>query len=73
MAKNEAKVKEKKPKTTEEIYTKIYGMIEEAKSNSSTWAEKANDFYNLRMRNKKPKNFPFPGCSNLRLPTIETY
>jgi len=69
----EVKVKEKKPKNDEELYQEIYGMIEEAKSNSSTWAEKANDYYNLRMRNKKSKNFPFPGCSNLRLPTIETY
>jgi len=64
---------EPKPKNTEELYHKIYSMIEESKENSGTWAEKANDYYNLRMRNKKTKNFPFPGCSNLRLPTIETY
>jgi len=73
MAKKEVKAKENPVKNEEELYEKIYGMVEEAKSNSSTWAEKANDFYALRMRDKKPKNFPFPGCSNLRLPTIETY
>ena len=26
----------------------------------------------MRMRIKKNKNFPFVGCSNLRMPTIET-
>jgi len=64
---------EKPAKNKDELYTQIYSMIEEAKDNSSTWSEKANDFYKLRMRDKKTKSFPFPGCSNLRLPTIETY
>ena len=73
MAKKEVKAKEEKPKTEDELYQKIYSMIEEAKNNSSTWAEKSKDWYSLRMRDKKTKNFPFPGCSNLRLPTIETY
>jgi len=72
MAKKDKIQNDPKPRSTEELYTKIYGMIEEAKENSGTWAEKANDFYKLRMRDKKTKNFPFPGCSNLRLPTIET-
>ena len=73
MAKKDVKVKEEKAKDDSELFSDVYGWIEEAKANSSTWAEKANDYYNLRMRNKKVKNFPFPGCSNLRLPTIETY
>jgi len=73
MGKKEIKQKEEKVRNNEELYSKIYGMVEEAKNNSSTWSEKANDFYKLRMRDKKTKSFPFPGCSNLRLPTIETY
>ena len=65
--------KKKEPvKKGAELYEDIFGMIEEAKTNSSTWADKANDYYRLRMRTKKTKTFPFPGCSNLRLPTIET-
>lgn len=56
----------------DDLYSELYGMVEEAKDNSSTWAEKANNYYRLRMRYKKTKSFPFPGCSNLRLPTIET-
>lgn len=70
-----AKRKEKeqvKAKNEEELYDDLYGMVEEAKDNASTWAEKANGYYRLRMRYKKTKHFPFPGCSNLRLPTIET-
>jgi len=65
--------KKKEPaKKGQELYSDLYGMVEEAKNNSSTWAEKANNYYRLRMRQKKTKTFPFPGCSNLRLPTIET-
>jgi len=72
MAKKEQK-EESKPKTNEELYDELYSYIEEAKSNSGVWEQKANDYYKLRMRDKKTKTFPFPGCSNLRLPTIETY
>ena len=73
MPRKEVKTKEEqRPRTDEELYDKLYSMIEESKNNSSTWADKANDYYKLRMRDKKTKTFPFPGCSNLRLPTIET-
>jgi hypothetical protein len=73
MAKKVKESEEVKPKTDEELYDKLYSYIEEAKSNSAVWENKANDYYKLRMRDKKTKTFPFPGCSNLRLPTIETY
>jgi hypothetical protein len=73
MPRKEIKTKEEKPRNKEELYEELYGMIEESKNNSGTWADKANDYYKLRMRDKKTKTFPFPGCSNLRLPTIETY
>jgi len=48
-------------------------MIEDAENNSATWRDKTDTYYRLRIRHKKTKTFPFPGCSNLRLPTIETY
>jgi len=68
-----AKRKEKEEsKNKAELFDELYGVVEDAKNNSSTWAEKANNYYRLRMRHKKTKTFPFPGCSNLRLPTIET-
>lgn len=37
-----------------------------------TWETNQNKWHKLRMRIKKEKNFPFPGCSNIRMPTIET-
>lgn len=62
-----------KKETKEELYHKISSEIEESKSNTDTWKEKHDKFYRLRFRVKKSKTFPFTGCSNLRLPTIETY
>jgi len=56
-----------------QLFSDLYRMVEDAQSNSSTWRDNTDTYYRLRMRYKKTKNFPFPGCSNLRLPTIETY
>jgi len=60
-------------KTTNDLYSEIASDIEEAKSNTENWKTKHDKFYRLRFRIKKSKTFPFTGCSNLRLPTIETY
>ena len=59
--------------SNETLYQEIAGDIEEAKNHTLVWSEKHDKFYRLRFRVKKPKTFPFVGCSNLRLPTIETY
>ena len=56
-----------------ELFEKLHGQIEEAENNSSTWRDATDKYFRLRMRHKKTKTFPFPGCSNMRLPTIETY
>ena len=56
-----------------ELFSEIKGEIEEAKNHTLTWSENHDKFYRLRFRIKKTKTFPFTGCSNLRLPTIETY
>ena len=60
-------------KTQEELYDEISSEISTSKSNTETWVQKHDKFYRLRFRVKKSKTFPFTGCSNLRLPTIETY
>jgi len=65
----EDKVKE----SNDTLYNMLKQEVEEAKNNTVTWAEKHDKFYRLRFRVKKSKTFPFVGCSNLRLPTIETY
>lgn len=38
----------------------------------STWEAKQDRYHRMRMRIKKAKTFPFQGCSNIRMPTIET-
>lgn len=60
-------------KTKEILYDEIASEIEESKNNTENWKLKHDKFYRLRFRVKKSKTFPFTGCSNLRLPTIETY
>jgi hypothetical protein len=60
-------------KTKEDLYHEIASEVEDAKNNTENWKLKHDKFYRLRFRVKKSKTFPFTGCSNLRLPTIETY
>lgn len=62
--------KKKSTKQDEELL-KIITKIEDAKDKTSTWATKQDRWHRMRMRIKKEKSFPFPGCSNLRMPTIE--
>ena len=62
-----------KADTQDELFEEINGEIEESRSNTDTWKNNHDKFYRLRFRVKKTKTFPFTGCSNLRLPTIETY
>lgn len=65
--------KEKQTEKDSDLFDELFRQIEEAEDNSSTHRDRYDDFYRLRVRHKKIKSFPFPGCSNLRLPTIETY
>ncbi len=55
------------------LFQEIKQEIDESKSNTENWLQNHDKFYRLRFRVKKTKTFPFVGCSNLRLPTIETY
>ena len=56
-----------------ELFSDLNSMVEDAEESAATWRDNTDTYYRLRMRYKKTKTFPFPGCSNLRLPTIETY
>ncbi len=55
----------------EDLATKIKELVEDSVSQTTTWAEKNVKWHKMRMRIKKEKNFPFSGCSNIRMPTIE--
>jgi len=54
---------------------KLVDLIKGWKSDSQglvgTWENNQNKWHKLRMRVKKTKTFPFPGCSNIRIPTLD--
>lgn len=56
-----------------EIFKDLFLQIEDSQNLRGTWNQKMDYYYRMRMRIRKEKSFPFPGCSNLRLPTIEKY
>ena len=63
----------KKPDTKErDIVSLIKGKAENARAVTSTWESNQEKWHKMRMRIKKTKSFPFVGCANLRMPTIET-
>jgi hypothetical protein len=64
---------EDKVDSNEQLFHSIKSEIDTSKANTENWANNHDKFYRLRFRVKKAKTFPFTGCSNLRLPTIETY
>ena len=45
---------------------------EESEGRTSEWENKQDKWHRLRMRIKKNKSFPFKGCSNIRMPTLDT-
>lgn len=59
-------------KTKTDISTNIKKMVEDSIGMTSTWEQNQVKFHKMRMRIKKTKNFPFIGCANIRMPTIET-
>lgn len=50
----------------------ISNWVEDVQSWVQTWESNQVKWHKLRMRIKKTKTFPFPGCSNIRMPTIDT-
>ena len=56
----------------DDLFSELSNVIEQAANNTSTWRDNQDKWHRMRMRIKSGKTFPFPGCANLRLPTIET-
>ncbi len=50
----------------------VKGWVETDKADTDSWRNKNDKWYRLRMRVKKPKTKPFVGCSNIRMPTLDT-
>ncbi len=55
----------------ETLVSKIKNMVEDSIGLTSTWELNQLKFHKMRMRIKKAKTFPFVGCANLRMPTLE--
>lgn len=53
------------------LVEKIKAWKEDAENSVSTWETNQQKYHKLRMRIKKNKSYPFVGCSNLRMPTLE--
>ena len=54
------------------IVSVITDWYDTAKEDCGEWREKQDKWYRLRMRVKKPKDKPFKGCSNIRLPILDS-
>jgi hypothetical protein len=59
--------------TDAEIVTKYKKIFADAINKSSGWRTKQEQWHRQRMRIKKKKVFPFPDCSNLKMPTDERF
>lgn len=67
-----SKAKKDEKKTADELYSSLWKKVEQAQGDTETWRNKQDRLHRLRMMIKKTKNFPFVGCSNMRMPTAET-
>jgi hypothetical protein len=54
------------------LVSSIKGMVEESQAMTTKWEQNNLKWNKMRYRIKKEKNFPFVGCANIRMPTIET-
>lgn len=54
------------------LLVQIRKWQQSAQSNTARWELNQLKWHKMRMRIKKVKNFPFVGCANLRMPTLET-
>ena len=55
-----------------DLVSKIQMWKEDSEEWVGTWESNQEKYHKMRMRIKKEKNFPFSGCANIRMPTIET-
>lgn len=59
-------------KTKIDLVSEIKKLVEDSIGMTSTWEQNQVKYHKMRMRIKKAKNFPFVGCANIRMPTVET-
>ena len=59
------------PNVPDPLVNQIRRWQEQAQSNVARWELNQLKWHKMRMRIKKNKTFPFPGCANFRMPTIE--
>ena len=57
--------------TKDDMFSSLMKRIESARNAAGVWEINQDKWHRLRMRVKKPKSFPFEGCSNIRMPTAE--
>lgn len=58
--------------SAEEKVKELNGFIATAINNRNQWEEKNEKLYKARRGVRKPKNYPWPGASNVHLPLIES-
>jgi hypothetical protein len=63
--------RKEEPKTEDELYAFIDKKIQTSIGNTQVWENNQDKWHKMRMRIKKAKTFPFVGCSNIRMPTLE--
>lgn len=49
----------------------VKGWMSKSDGERAQWRDDQSKWYKLRMRIKKKKDYPFPNCSNIRLPTLD--
>lgn len=57
----------------ETVAKDILGEISDAQDVKTKWAQKLDYYYRMRYRLRRTKDWPFIGCSNIGLPTIEKF
>ena len=67
-----AKKKSTPEKTELDVISSIKQKVDDSIAMTGTWEQSNVKWYKMRYRIKKKKNFPFVGCANIRMPTIET-
>jgi hypothetical protein len=60
-------------KPYDEVTKDLLSYIADANNVKSKWSQKLDFYYRLRYRLRRNKDWPFFGCSNLGLPTIEKF
>jgi hypothetical protein len=65
---------DKKVDTTDKdkLFSIIDSNVKDSESETGEWLDKQKRWHKMRMRIKKAKTFPFPGSSNLRMPTADS-